>query len=187
MTPFEVFFGLSSVILGLALTEIASSIAKLLRAGRKVRWAPEPILQTILITLIVVSVWADQWWSHEAASFTIGQAVLQVAKLMAVYVAAASVLGEPEATIGVDLKEHYYDARRVTYGAMITGLLLFNAYALIYFPRETLPSVGDIVATISLPAIYLAAAIFRWRPYHLVMLVTVTVLYAMQIFGIVIK
>lgn len=64
MTPFEIFFGLSSVILGLALTEIASSIAKLLRAGRNVRWAPEPILQTILITMIVVSVWADQWWAQ---------------------------------------------------------------------------------------------------------------------------
>ena len=66
--------------------------------------------------MIVVSVWADQWWAHNETSFTIGQALVQVAKLMAVYVAAASVLGEPEAKIGIDLKEHYYAARRVTYG-----------------------------------------------------------------------
>lgn len=187
MTPFEIFFGLSSVILGLALTEIASSIAKLLRAGRNVRWAPEPILQTILITMIVVSVWADQWWAHNETSFTIGQALVQVAKLMAVYVAAASVLGEPEAKIGIDLKEHYYAARRVTYGAMITGLVLFTIYALAFYPPASMPKISEILETLALPAIYLVAAIAPWRAYHLIMLVTVIVIYGTQIFNVVIK
>lgn len=187
MTPFEIFFGLSSVILGLALTEIASSIAKLLRAGRNVRWAPEPILQTILITMIVVSVWADQWWAHDQTSFTIGQALVQVAKLMAVYVAAASVLGEPEAKVGIDLKDHYYAARRVTYGAMITGLILFTTYGLAFYPPEGKLEITEILETLALPGIYLVAAIVPWRAYHLVMLMTVIILYGMQIFNIVIK
>lgn len=187
MTPFEIFFGLSSVILGLALTEIASSIAKLLRAGRNVRWAPEPILQTILITMIVVSVWADQWWAHDQTSFTIGQALVQVAKLMAVYVAAASVLGEPEAKVGIDLKDHYYAARRVTYGAMITGLILFTTYGLTFYPPEGKLEITEILETLALPGIYLVAAIVPWRAYHLIMLMTVIILYGMQIFNIVIK
>ncbi len=187
MTPFEIFFGLSSVILGLALTEIASSIAKLLRAGRNVRWAPEPILQTIVITMIVVSVWADQWWAHDQTSFTIGQALVQVAKLMAVYVAAASVLGEPEAKVGIDLKDHYYAARRVTYGAMITGLILFTTYGLAFYPPEGKLEITEILETLALPGIYLVAAIVPWRAYHLIMLMTVIILYGMQIFNIVIK
>lgn len=178
MTPFEIFFGLSSVILGLALAEIASSITKLLRAGRNVRWAPEPILQTVLITLIVVYVWADQWWSHTSASFTVGQAVFQVAKLMALYVAAASVLGEPEATTVVDLKEHYYSSRRVTYGALVTGLLLFISYRWMFFPPNVSITFGYVLDALWLPTLYVVAAIVRWRLYHIVLLVGLVIRFA---------
>lgn len=187
MTPFEIFFGLSSVILGLALTEIASSISKLLRAGRQVRWAPEPVLQTVLIILIVVFVWADQWWSHSAASFTVGQALFQVTKLLAVYVAAASVLGEREGKMSVDLREHYYALRGVTYGALVTGLILFTIYSAIYFPRPDRVSIAYIAGSAAVPLAYVVAAFVRSRIYHLVMLVAVIALFGSRIVGIAIK
>jgi hypothetical protein len=45
MTLFELTFTLSAVILGLALTHMASSLYRLVLAGRRVRWALEPLLQ----------------------------------------------------------------------------------------------------------------------------------------------
>jgi hypothetical protein len=51
MSLFEFTFGLSAVILGLALTHMASSVHRLVLAGERVRWAPEPILLTVLVGL----------------------------------------------------------------------------------------------------------------------------------------
>ncbi|WP_114228834.1 MULTISPECIES: hypothetical protein [Sphingomonas] len=187
MTPSEIFFGLSSVILGLALTEIASSIAKLLRAGRQVRWAPEPVLQTILIIMILVYVWADQWWYHDRASFTVGQALFQVAKLMALYVAAASVLGEREGKMSVDLKEHYYALRGVTYGSLCISLSLFEAYAVVFAVAPRPFGFERFLAAAWLPLAYLIAAVVRWRAYHLLLLVGVIVSFARAITVIAIK
>ena len=59
MSLFEVLFSLSTVILGLALTNIAASLHRLALAARRIRWAPEPLLQALLITLIIIQVWLD--------------------------------------------------------------------------------------------------------------------------------
>jgi hypothetical protein len=58
MSLFEFTFALSAVILGLALTQVAASLHKLLLAGRQVRWAAEPVLLTLIVVLVIVSVWA---------------------------------------------------------------------------------------------------------------------------------
>lgn len=57
MTFFELTFSLSALILGLALTHMASALYRLALAGRRVHWAPEPLLQAALVLLIVVFVW----------------------------------------------------------------------------------------------------------------------------------
>src|SRR5262245_33477431 len=139
MTPFELFFGLTSVILALALTHLANSLQLLLRAGRRVRWAIEPILQAILIIMIVVFVWVDQWHDRNEASFTVLQSLLQVLKLLAVYVVAAAILPEPKEGETVDLNEHYMASRYVTYGALLVGLLLFTAYTRLFYPAGHVP------------------------------------------------
>ena len=43
MTLTELTFGLSALILGLALTHLAAALSKLLLARERVRWAPEPL------------------------------------------------------------------------------------------------------------------------------------------------
>jgi hypothetical protein len=61
MTLFELTFSLSVLILGLALTHMASSLYRLVLAGRRVRWALEPLMQAALVLLIVVFVWLNEW------------------------------------------------------------------------------------------------------------------------------
>lgn len=65
MSLFELLFALSSVILGLALANLTSSLHRLALAGRRVRWAPEPLLQALLITIIIIQVWLDQWFMRD--------------------------------------------------------------------------------------------------------------------------
>jgi hypothetical protein len=127
MTLFELLFALSTVILGLALTNIAGSLHRLALAGRRIRWAPEPLLLAALITTIIIQVWLDQWFLREMKTLVYGAAALTIVRLMTIFFAAASCL--PEADLlgdgPFDLKEYYYRTRALTYGAMITGLVLF--------------------------------------------------------------
>lgn len=182
MTAFELFFGLSSVILGLALTQLANSLQLLLRAGRRAQWSPEPVLQAVLILLIVVSVWADQWNARNLDDFTVGQCLLQVVKLLALFLAAAAVLPETHGQSTIDLKQHYYDARPVTYGALVVGLILFLAYAVLFGGAK--PSFAAVAEWVLLPALYALLIFVRWRPLHLVALALVVGLFASQILGI---
>ena len=181
MTPFELFFGLTSVILALALTHLANSFQLLLRAGGQVRWSIEPMFQAILVIMIVVFVWVDQWHDRDVASVTVPQSLLQVLKLLAVYVAAAAVLPEPQDRQAVDLREHYMASRRVTYGALIAGLLLFTAYAVRYYPPGHVPLNNAPIIGLGLLAIYASLMAVRWRPYHIAALMLVCLLYAVQI------
>ena len=181
MTPFELFFGLSTVILGLALTHIANSLQLLLRGGRRVKWAAEPVLQAVLIVMIVVFVWADQWTGRNQTSFTVGQSLLQVAKLLAVYIAAAAVLPERPEDGDVDLHGHYMASRRVTYGALIVGFVLFIAYGVVFLPADHVPLFNSIVPVAGILVLYVSMMFVRWRPFHLAGLLVICVTYAVEI------
>ena len=181
MTPFELLFGLTSVILALALTHLANSFQLLLRRGRAVKWAVEPVLQAVLIFMILVFVWVDQWHDREVQSVTVAQCILQVLKLLAVYVVAAAVLPEPERGETVDLRQHYLDSRRVTYGALLVGLLLFIAYARLFYAAGHEPINNSPLIGLALLVIYVSLMVVRWRPAHIAGLLLVCVLYAVQI------
>lgn len=126
MSLFEFTFGLSAVILGLALAHMASTVSKLAMAGRRVRWAPEPLLLAGIIVLVIVSVWLFQWGARNDTQTTIGWTLFQVGKLLLPFMAATFVLPDPIPEEGpVDLYAHYDRTRALTFGALIIGLLLF--------------------------------------------------------------
>jgi len=181
MTPFELFFGLSTIILALALTHLANSFQLLLRAGRRVSWAIEPVLQSVLVIMILVFVWVDQWHDRNIATFTVPQSLLQVLKLMAVYVVAAAALPEPRDEGPIDLRQHYLESRRVTYGALIAGLLLFTAYRRLFYPADHIPINNSPILGLALLLIYGSLIFVRWRLLHIAGLVIVCLIYAVQI------
>lgn len=125
MSLFEFTFGLSAVILGLALTHMASCVHRLAIAGQRVRWAPEPVLLAAIIFLVIVSVWFFQWNDRDRETTTIGLMLLQVVKLLLPFMAAAFVLPEVSDEGSMDLYAHYDRTRVFTFGALIAGLLLF--------------------------------------------------------------
>ncbi|WP_417471909.1 hypothetical protein [Luteimonas mephitis] len=129
MSLFELTFSLSALILGLALTHMASNVYKLAHAGRRVRWAPEPLLQAGIVLLVVVQVWVSQWEYRTATEITYWQILLQTIKLLVLYVAAASCLPEiREDESKIDLYTHYDHTRRLSFGALALGLALFAAH-----------------------------------------------------------
>lgn len=166
MSLFELLFALSSVILGLALANLASSLHRLALAARRIRWAPEPLLQALLITLIIIQVWLDQWYMRDVKEIVYASATLTIFRLMTLFFAAASCLPDSDliGTGDFDLKAYYYDNRALSYGAMIVGLWLFALTGLLNGWRDwaALAS-GALVG----PAIYGLLIWSRRRWLHL--------------------
>jgi len=187
MTLFELVFGLSAVILGLALTQIASNFHRLLLAGPRVRWAPEPLLLCAIVFLVIISVWLTQWSDRNEIHTTIGMVVLQVLKMLMPYLAAAFVLPDKIAEEGpIDLYRHYDRTRVFTCGALIAGLLLFWAYYLI--AQAGAPAGPPLHWTERLLAgpwlyiaVYLALIFIRARWFNIVLLTAALLFYAWQI------
>lgn len=178
MTVFELTFTLISVILGLALANIAASLHRLALAGRRVEWAPEPILLTILITVIIAQVWLFQWFRRSLDDILVGVALLDVVRMMLLFFAAASCLPDPD-TIGeerLSLKNYYYRTRPLSYGAIMVGLWLFGLAQFLY----TSPSWLHLLANNLVgPALCALLILFRARWLHLGVLVLTIGLWAL--------
>ncbi|HWY51319.1 MAG TPA: hypothetical protein VNW72_07530 [Chthoniobacterales bacterium] len=129
MTLFELTFTLSALILGLALTHMASSLYRLVLAGRRVRWALEPLMQAALVLLIVVFVWLNEWNGRGVTTIIYGRVLLRSLNLLVLYIAAAVCLPEAREGAGEVNMHAYYDrARRLSFGALAIGLVFFNLY-----------------------------------------------------------
>lgn len=193
MSLFEFTFGLSAVILGLALAQLASSYHRLAMAGRRVKWSIEPILLSAIIFLVIVSVWLFQWQLRHDEQTTIGLMLLQVLKLILPFLAAAFVLPDVLPDSGeIDLRAHYDRTRAYTFGALIAGLLLFWTHRLLeHAILSSLPtlSIGEAIArfpwTYLVP--YLLRIFIRARWFNILMLVAVLIFYSATIIPITLR
>lgn len=186
MSLFELSFTLTSVILALALTNIVASLHRLALARDRVRWAIEPLLLCVLITMIIVDVWLDQWHHRNMGEISVGRSLLQVLKMMALYFAAASCLPEPDqlGTGEVRLFDYYDQTRVLSYGALIAGLLLFQLYNITgagFDPIDTL--LGALV----FPGLYASLIVIRKRWYNVALLLTVLGGYGSMLLGVTLK
>ncbi|WP_292026581.1 hypothetical protein [Brevundimonas sp. UBA2416] len=189
MSLFEFTFGLSAVILGLALAHMASSVHRLVMAGRRVKWAPEPVLLAGIIFLVIVSVWLGQWGDRDRETTTTGLILLQVTKLLLPFLAAAFVLPETPPEEGpVDLYAHYDRTRAFTFGALIAGLLLFWLDGMVRWAIGDFPEAGPITVWGVLKAapwefttLYALLIFVRRRWVNIVLLTAGLAYYAWQI------
>lgn len=182
MSVFELSFGLTAVILGLALTQMAGAAQQLALARQRVRWAPEPVLLATIIFLVIIQVWVDQWGLRGETSLSVGRAVVQVLKMLTIYFAAASVL--PPITTDdqrIDLFDYYDRTRVITFGSLIAGLLLFAVDNTMAMPPRLAELAGYLLQTAIAPAIYLSLILVRWRPYNVVVLAGGLIWFAFEI------
>jgi len=183
MSLFEFIFALSAVVLGLALTHIAATIHKLLLAGRRVRWAIEPVLLTCIVMLVIVSVWLGSWSERGQTNVAFWQVLVGVAKLLTLYVAAASCLPEPDGTGPIDLEEHYRRTRLLSFGALIASLLLFRVHAIAIYGLPEAVTLGLIVNWLLYPILYALLIFIRHRWFNICILGFIIAYYGWRVAG----
>jgi hypothetical protein len=125
MHAFDYGLALISVLVSLALAELATSLHKLLRHGRTVKWDVRALIATALVALEIVRLWFGQWSLHDVAySETFSISLAKLLQVLVLYLLAAAALPDKVAA-GCDLRAFYDDNRRHMWG-------LFAVYQLSY-------------------------------------------------------
>ena len=182
MTLFELTFSLTALILGLALTHMASNLYKLAHAGRRVHWAPEPLLQAGIVLMVIVFVWMNQWEERAIIDTTYARTMLQTIKLLALYIGAAACLPETrEGESKIDLYVHYDSTRRLSFGALVSGLLFFSIYG--WTGEQTFHWRWNMLLSLIYLGPYISLMFIRWRWFNILLLATIFIYFGNSIMG----
>jgi hypothetical protein len=167
MTPeiraFEFAMGVFSVLIGLAIADIATSAHRLLRNKSQVRWDPLALLAALYALCMAVYMWFDLWGVR---NFTATRHflfyILLFGELFVLFLVAASSLPD-EASVPTDLRE-FYAANRRTFWFLVALFQLGYVGAGFYFiggepplPKWVLAiMVGQMIAPLVISLILLA-------------------------------
>ena len=175
MTPevraFEYALGIFSVLIGLAVADIAASFHRLLRHRSHVRWDPLVVLSAAYALCMAVYMWFDIWGvRHFVATRHFLFYVGIVGQLFLLFlVAAASLPDEPGASM--DLREYYAGNSRYFWSLVTLFQLVYFAFGVYFAGGE--PSGMPFWATalmwtlMSAPlVIALALTVWRSRALH---------------------
>ncbi len=157
MQPFEYLLLLAAVILGLAIADLAISLNRLLRAGRKVKWDWLAPLAALVAMLKIVT----QWWGWyqiqdraRGATFEMFVWVLIVTLLL--FLLASASLPDETPAEGIDLKAYFDKVARYYFTLFVlhgVGSLLVGFWAELLMDGHigadlmaSLPRQGAIIA-----------------------------------------
>lgn len=175
MTPeiraFEFALGLFSVLIGLAIADVATSFHRLMRAQPRVRWDPLALLAALFAMVITVGMWFDLWGIRNATSvrhFFLYLAL--VGSFFLLFLIAASSLPD-EASEGIDLRE-FYDGNRRYFWSLVTLFEITYVAFGIHFIGGVIDRLPHAVVAIIigqwaiLIAVPLVLLLVRSRPIH---------------------
>ena len=108
MNPFAFLLPLVSVLVGLAVTDVAKSLHVLLRARRRVRWDALPLVAAFVAVLTTFNLWWRLFGSADPAPYlTLGGFLPLAAQLLVLYLLNAAALPDEVPPDGLDLRAFY--------------------------------------------------------------------------------
>jgi hypothetical protein len=109
---FEFALGLFTVLIGLAIADVATSFHRLVRDTTEVRWDPLPLISALFALVVTVGMWFDLWGIRHATSVRHFFLYLGLVGAFAVLflIAASSLPDDPSGA--VDLRTFYERNRR---------------------------------------------------------------------------
>lgn len=168
-TAFEYAMGLFSVLIGLAVVDVATSFHRLARVRKSMKWDPLTLIVALYTLCMAVYMWFDLWGvRHFAAARRFFVYLSLVALFFVLYLAAAASLPD-EATM--DLRAYYEGNRRYFWTLMTVFQAGYTAFGLYLFSTANEASGNDfqserpwvaaaLLALMALPTLVSAGLIF---------------------------
>lgn len=130
MNTFEYITVLVSIVVGLAIADIATSLHRLLAAGRRVRWDWISPAAAFLVLLELFNLW---WKWHGFNGTTLGQVIPYFAVLLLLFLAASASLPDAVPDKQINLRDYFNDKRRYfwsVYTAYVAGWITLRTVQL---------------------------------------------------------
>lgn len=113
MSLAEYLTGFISIIVGLALADLATSLQRLLRRGSGVKWDLLTPAAALLVTAFIINVWWATFDSLQAMrSISVGAFLPDLVALLLLFLLASSALPDEVGEDGCDLAAYYRDNRK---------------------------------------------------------------------------
>lgn len=97
-----------AIIVGLAVTDLAMSFHKLMRARQRVRWDWISLVLALVMLLQILAVWwASFAWYRSVDGMTVGQFLPDLVTVLLLFLAVAAVLPDEVPEQGLSLRDHY--------------------------------------------------------------------------------
>jgi hypothetical protein len=166
MNAFEYALGLFSVLIGLALADIAMSLHKLLRHARTVRWDGRVLVTAALAVLAIIRMWFAFWTIRSIGIVLFFPFYLSLfVELMILFLLAASCLPDdppPDCDLGA-----FYEGNQRKLWIVFALFQLSYFLHWLYFGGNAAPVRYFVPAVVPL-VVSVALIVVRWKRVHLV-------------------
>lgn len=145
-TAFEYAMGLFSVLIGLAVVDVATSFHRLARVRRAIKWDPLTLIVAFYTLCMAVYMWFDLWGvRHFEAARGFFVYLSLVALFFVLYLAAAASLPD-EASATTNLHDYYEGNRRYFWTLVTLFQALYTAFGFFLFLTANEASGNDFGA-----------------------------------------
>jgi len=166
MAPFDFVCAFYSVVLGVAVAQLMTSVGRLIEVRDQVRTYWVHSLWVVIILLVDVNSWLAMWDVRKAQSWKVSSFVLLVALLASIYITTVVLFPRiPESGGQIDLEAHYYKNRRIFFVANAAGWTLALLCNLTFLPIGSWLSPALIIPGLVVLLSILAAFTGK-RGYH---------------------
>jgi NO-binding membrane sensor protein with MHYT domain len=169
MSSFEYLLALVSILVGLAVADLAYSLHRLLRARRRVRWDWLPLAAALLVMLLILEFWWVFFMLGNSPVFhRYGPFLVLGATLVTMFLLASAALPDEVDPAGLDLRQYYEENLRYLWGLFATFVLLMIAVEALAGPwraadREVLQRA---LLNLLFVGLLTSLAVVRARWYH---------------------
>jgi hypothetical protein len=187
MSPFDFAVGLVSILVSLALADVASSVHRLIRQGRAVRWDGRVILTVGFVILLIVGMWFQVWFiRHIEQVLSFPSYLWLFLEFIVLFLVCAACLPD-EVMESRDLTA-FYERNRIYQWSLLALFQISFVLHTIYFNRLTGTSSDRMLkvdAAVVLPlAIFVLLAIVHARVVHYIALVGLLGYYGWAFWGL---
>jgi hypothetical protein len=183
MSKFEIIVTLFTLVYGLMLANLFTSLHKLIRARKIVKWNWIPLLSSWYLFLIILK----NWWSlviseNILKEYDIISFLVYAHVMFLLYLSVSVVLPDKIQKKGVNLKEYYFQHHRYYWGLMaaasLISVLISIIPKLIHSSPLNMPNIIVFIISFSL-TILLAISKRYW--IHSVLLIFFTLMILLDI------
>jgi hypothetical protein len=172
MEPFEFILTFASILVGLALADIAASLHRLLRARSRVRWDWLPLAAAALVVLTIIQFWWAFYGIGRATTWTsYGRFLPMVALLLVMFLLASAALPDELSGEEVDLSAYYAGNSRYFWTLFALFIVLAIPVSAMAQGTGSVASLTLQVTNLLLEGVLISLAVIRRRRYHATMVV----------------